>query len=93
MAMPPGVQHWLGMAGWHKVEIMRLLGWCGVVASCEVTRLFVHLVTQEELVRETGNEVRQVTVPDFWLELPAATATGLTTPGLHLAHGHLNADR
>ena len=71
----------------HKMEIMRLLGWSGVVASCEVTGLFAHLVPQEEMLGEEGQGVRQVMVPDFRMELPATTATGLATPGLHLAPG------
>ena len=32
-------------------------------------------------------EARQVMVPDFRLELPASSATGLAIPGLHLAPG------
>ena len=49
--------------------------------------LFSHLVPQEELVGEEGQGVKQVMVPDFRLELPANTANGLTTPGLHIAPG------
>ena len=64
-----------------------MLGWCGVVATCEVTGLFSHLVPQEERVREEVQEARQVMIPDFRLELPATTANGLITPGLHLAPG------
>ena len=71
----------------HKLEIMRMLGWCGVVATCEVTGLFAHLVPQEDRAREELHEPRQVMVPDFRLELPAATANGLITPGLHIAPG------
>ena len=71
----------------HKQEIMRLLGWCGVVASCEVTGLFAHLVPQEDRGRGEVQEARQVMVPDFRLELPATTATGLATPGIYLAPG------
>ena len=71
----------------HKQEIMRLLGWCGVVASCEVTGLFAHLVPQEDRGRVEVQEARQVMVPDFRLELPNTTATGLATPGVFLAPG------
>ena len=42
----------------HKMEIMRLLGWSGVVSSCEVTGLFSHLVPQEEMLGEEGHGVR-----------------------------------
>ena len=69
----------------HKTEIMRMLGWSGMVATCEVTGLFAHLVPQEERAREGLQEARQVMVPDFRLELPASATNGLATPGLHLA--------
>ena len=71
----------------HKNKIMRMLGWSGIVATCEVTGLFAHLVPQEERGRNEVQEARQVMVPDFRLELPASSATGLATPGLHLAPG------
>ena len=71
----------------HKMEFMRMLGWCGVVATCEVTGLFAHLVPQEDRAREEVQDARQVMIPDFRLELPSTSANGLITPGLHLAPG------
>jgi hypothetical protein len=69
------------------MEIMRLLGWCGVVATCEVHGLFQHLIPQEAMSRVEVQQARQVMIPDYRLELPAAAANGLATPGLHLAPG------
>ena len=48
-----------------KQEIMSMLGWSGVVATCEVWGLFKHLVPQDSLDREDVNKQRQVMIPDF----------------------------
>ena len=52
------------------------------MASCEVSGLFQHLVPQEALNSVEVQQARQVMIPDFRLELPAAAAPGLATPGL-----------
>ena len=72
-----------------KLELMRLFGWCGIVATCEVTGLFQHLIPQEALNSVEVQQARQVMIPDFRLQLPANSAPGLATPGLHLVPGQV----
>ena len=69
------------------MEVMRMMGWCGMVATCEVNGLFAHLIPQEARADEEVQKARQVMIPDYRLELQASTVTGLATPGLHLAPG------
>ena len=64
-----------------------MMGWCGIVATCEVNGLFAHLIPQEARADEEVQKARQVMIPDYRLELQASTVTGLATPGLHLAPG------
>ena len=52
-----------------------------MVATCEVNGLFQHLISQEAMSRVEVQQARQVMIPDYRLELPAAAATGLATPG------------
>ena len=61
---------------------MRLFGYCGVIASCEVSGLFQHLVPQEALNSVEVQQARQVMIPVFGLKLPVTAAPGLATPGL-----------
>ena len=65
-----------------KLEIVRLLGWSGVVATCEVTGLFQHLIPQEAMSRVEVQNARQVMIPDFRLQLPAVGNVGLATAGV-----------
>ena len=48
----------------HKMEIMRMLGWCSVVATCEATYLFanlVHLVPRgQDQGRDAGGQAGHV---------------------------------
>ena len=55
----------------------------------EAARMLEYLGKEEEVGggREEVQEARQVMVPDFRLELPATTATGLASPGIYLAPG------
>ena len=64
-----------------QLEIVRLLGWSGVVATCEVTGLFQHLIPQEALSRVEVQNALQVMIPDFRLQLPATGNAGLATAG------------
>ena len=64
-----------------KGEIMRLLSWSGIVATCEVGGLFQHLVPPAAQDRPGVQRQSHVLVPDFRLQLPH------TTPGLDLAPG------
>ena len=68
-----------------KMEILRLLDWSGVVATCEVYGLFQHLIPQEALSRIEVRKARQVMIPDYRLQLPATT--GLATADRALTHG------
>ena len=64
-----------------KAEIMRMLGWSGIVASCEVAGLFQHLIPPVARVRQEIRNQSHVMVPDFRIQLPS------TTPALDLAPG------
>ena len=64
-----------------KGEIMRMLSWSGIVATCEVTGLFQHLIPPAARDRPEVRNQSHVMVPDFRLQLPH------TTPGLDLAPG------
>lgn len=64
-----------------KGEIMRMLGWSGIVASCEVSGLFQHLVPPAARDRLEVQRQSHVMIPDFRLQLPH------TTTGLDLAPG------
>ena len=52
-----------------KQEIMSMMGWSGVVATCEVWGLFRHLVPQDRQGSEEINKQRQVMIPDFRIQL------------------------
>ena len=56
-----------------KTEIMSMLKWSGVVATCEVWGLFKHLVPQETLNREDVYKQRQGMIPDFRVQLSSPT--------------------
>jgi hypothetical protein len=58
-----------------KMEIMRMLGWSGVVATCEVTGLFQHLIPPAARDRPGVKAQSHVMVPDYRIQLPS------TTPG------------
>ena len=60
---------------------MRMLSWSGIVATCEVTGLFQHLIPPAARDRPEVRNQSHVMVPDFRLQLPH------TTPGLDLAPG------
>ena len=64
-----------------KAEIMRMLGWSGIVASCEVAGLFQHLIPPVARDRLEIRNQSHVMVPDFRIQLPS------TTPALDLAPG------
>ena len=64
-----------------KGEIMRMLSWSGIVATCEVSGLFQHLVPPAAQDRPEVKRQSHVMIPDFRLQLPH------TTPGLDLAPG------
>ena len=64
-----------------KGELMRMLGWSGIVATCEVSGLFQHLVPPAARDRQEVRNQSHVMVPDFRLQLPH------TTTGLDLAPG------
>ena len=68
-----------------KCELMRMMGWSRVVATCEVHGLFQHLTAQEEQNNEEVKTARQVLLPDFRIELPATPS--LATHGRALAPG------
>ena len=63
---------------WTKMELMRMLGWSQIPASCEVRGLFQPLIPQEARERPEVRTQTAVMVPDFRLELSAST------PGLNL---------
>jgi hypothetical protein len=56
-----------------KQEIMSMLGWSGVVATCEVWGLFKHLIPQNKQGSEEVNKQRQVMIPDFRIQLSSQT--------------------
>ena len=56
-----------------KQEIMSMLGWSGVVATCEVWGLFKHLIPQNKQGSEEDNKQRQVMIPDFRIQLSSQT--------------------
>lgn len=66
----------------QKLKIVRLLGWSGVVSTCEVTGLFQHLIPQEAMSRVEVQNAHQVMIPDFRLQLPAIGNAGLATAGV-----------
>ena len=68
----------------HTQGLMRMMGWCGIVATCKVNGLFAHLIPQAARADEEVQQARQVMIPNYRLELQASTVTGLATPGLHL---------
>ena len=69
-----------------KAEIMRMLGWSGIVASCEVAGLFQHLIPPVARDRQEIRNQSHVMVPDFWIQLPS------TTPALDLRQEKLRQD-
>ena len=64
-----------------KAELMRMLGWSGIVASCEVTGLFQHLIPPVARDRPDVRNQSHIMVPDYRLQLPSST------PGIDLAPG------
>ena len=56
-----------------KQEIMSMLGWSGVVATCKVWGLFKHLIPQNKQGSEEVNKQRQVMIPDFRIQLSSQT--------------------
>ena len=56
-----------------KQEIMGMMGWSGMVATCEVWGLFKHLVPQNRQGSEEVNKQRQVMIPDFRIQLSSQT--------------------
>ena len=56
-----------------KQEIMAMLGWSRVVATCEVWGLFKHLIPQDKQGSEEVNKQRQVMIPDFRIQLSSQT--------------------
>ena len=56
-----------------KTELMSMMRWSGMVATCEVWGLFKHLVPQEDLSRAEVNKQRQVMIPDFRIQLLSQT--------------------
>ena len=56
-----------------KQEIVSMLGWTGMVATCEVWGLFKHLVPQDRQASVEVNKQRQVMIPDFRIQLPSQT--------------------
>ena len=52
---------------------MSLLGWSGVVATCEVWGLFKHLIPQNKQGSEEVNKQRQVMIPDCRIQLSSQT--------------------
>ena len=60
---------------------MRMLSWSSIMAFCEVSSLFQHLVPPVAWDRQDVRNQSHVMVPDFRLQLPA------TTTGLDLAPG------
>ena len=63
---------------WTKTELMRMLGWSQIPASCEVKNLFFSLIPCEAAERPEIRAQSVVMVPDFRLELPPSI------PGLNL---------
>ena len=64
-----------------KAELMRMLGWSGIVATCEVGGLFQHLIPPAARDRVEIKNQSHVMVPDFRIQLPSST------PALDLAPG------
>ena len=64
-----------------KAEIMRMLGWSGIVATCEVTGLFQHLIPAAAMDRPDVRNQSHIMVPDYRIQLPS------TTPGMDLLQG------
>ena len=56
-----------------KQEIMSMMGWSGLVATCEVWGLFKHLVPQDRQGCEAVQKQRQVMIPDFRIQLSSQT--------------------
>ena len=61
-----------------KTEIISMIGWSGMVATCEVWGLFHHLVPHEALGREDVRKQRQVMIPDFRVQLSSRTGQSET---------------
>ena len=60
---------------------MRMLGWSGIVASCEVGGIFQHLIPPAARDRPEIKNQSHVMIPDFRIQLPSST------PALDLAPG------
>ena len=58
-----------------------MLGWSGIVASCEVAGLFQHLIPPNVRDRPEVKNRSHVLVPDFRIQLPSST------PAIDLAPG------
>ena len=58
---------------WSKMELMRMLGWSQIPASCEVRGLFQALIPEEATLRPEVRLHSTVMVPDFRIELPSST--------------------
>ena len=56
-----------------KTELMSMMSWSGLVATCEVWGLFKHLIPQESLESSEVNKQKQVMIPDFRVQLPSPT--------------------
>ena len=61
-----------------KTELMSMMRWSGMVATCEVWGLFKHLVPHEDLNREEVNKQRQVMIPDFRVQLSSPSGQSET---------------
>ena len=64
-----------------KAELMRMLGWSGIVASCEVGGIFQHLIPPAARDRPEIKNHSHVMILDFRIQLPSST------PALDLAAG------
>ena len=56
-----------------KQEIMCMMGWSGMTATCEVWGLFKHLVPMDRQGSEEIMKQRQVMIPDFRIQLSSQT--------------------
>ena len=56
-----------------KAELMNMMRWSGIVATCEVWGLFKHLVPEEALETGAIKQQKQVMIPDFRVQLSSAT--------------------
>ena len=56
-----------------KQELMSMMRWSGLSATCEVWGLFKHLIPQNKQGSEEVNKQRQVMIPDFRLQLHSQT--------------------